>query len=102
MKDIGTVVDFILARRNIQRLNLIGWSWGTATMSTYSTQNPSKVERLILYAPGWIRQTASLVQAGPGPLGAHPTQFALAVSDHPLKCSVRAGTVRKITSTKDT
>ena len=25
----------------------------------------------MLYAPGWIRQTASLVQAGPGPLGAY-------------------------------
>ena len=28
VKDISTVVDFILARRNIPRLNLIGWSWG--------------------------------------------------------------------------
>ncbi len=37
-------------------------------MATYTTQNPRKVERLVLYAPGWIRQTASLVQAGPGPL----------------------------------
>src|SRR6187397_740761 len=45
VKDIGTVVDFILARRNIPRLNLIGWSWGTVTMSTYTTQNPGKVER---------------------------------------------------------
>src|SRR5262249_857110 len=26
VRDIGTVVDFILARRNIPRLNLIGWS----------------------------------------------------------------------------
>ena len=40
IKDIGTVVDFILARRNIPRLNLIGWSWGTVTMATYTTQNP--------------------------------------------------------------
>jgi pimeloyl-ACP methyl ester carboxylesterase len=71
VKDIGTVVDFILARGNIPRLNLIGWSWGTVTMSTYTTQNPGKVERLILYAPGWIRQTASLVQTGSGPLGAY-------------------------------
>jgi pimeloyl-ACP methyl ester carboxylesterase len=71
VKDIGTVVDFILARRNIPRLNLMGWSWGTVTMATYTTQNPGKVERLVLYAPGWIRQTASLVQAGPGPLGAY-------------------------------
>ena len=28
VKDIGTVVDFILQRRNIARLNLLGWSWG--------------------------------------------------------------------------
>src|SRR5262249_23340145 len=27
VRDIETVVDFILARRNIPRLNLIGWSW---------------------------------------------------------------------------
>ena len=73
VKDIGTVVDFILARRNIPRLNLLGWSWGTTLMATYTTQNPGKVERLALYAPVWIRQTASLVQAGPGPLGAYRT-----------------------------
>ena len=29
VKDIGTVVDFILARRSIPRVNLLGWSWGT-------------------------------------------------------------------------
>src|SRR5216683_8274626 len=46
VKDIGTVVDFILARRNIPRLNLIGWSWGTTLMATYTTQNNAKVERL--------------------------------------------------------
>ena len=27
VKDIGTAVDFILQRRNIPRLNLLGWSW---------------------------------------------------------------------------
>ncbi len=71
MKDIGTAVDFILRRRNIPRLNLLGWSWGTTLMATYTTQNAQKVERLVLYAPVWIRQTASLVQTGPGPLGAY-------------------------------
>jgi pimeloyl-ACP methyl ester carboxylesterase len=71
VKDIGTVVDFIRARRNVARVNLLGWSWGTTTMATYTTQNPDKVERLVLYAPSWIRRTASLVQTGPGPLGAY-------------------------------
>jgi pimeloyl-ACP methyl ester carboxylesterase len=73
VKDIGTVVDFVLARRNVPRVNLIGWSWGTVTMATYATQSPAKVERLVLYAPGWIRQTASLVQTGPGPTPAYRT-----------------------------
>jgi pimeloyl-ACP methyl ester carboxylesterase len=71
VKDIGTVVDFILARRNIPRLNLLGWSWGTTLMATYTVQNNAKVERLVLYAPSWIRQTPSLVQTGPGPTPAY-------------------------------
>jgi len=71
VKDIGTAVDFILQKRNIAKLNLLGWSWGTTLMATYTSQNPEKVERLVLYAPVWIRQTPSLVQAGPGPLGAY-------------------------------
>src|SRR5438445_8986530 len=71
VKDIGTAVDLILQRRNIPRLDLLGWSWGTTLMATYTTQNPSKVDRLVLYAPAWIRQTPSLVQAGAGQLRAY-------------------------------
>ena len=48
VKDIGTVVDFILKRRNIARLNLLGWSWGTTLMATYTTGHADKVERLML------------------------------------------------------
>jgi pimeloyl-ACP methyl ester carboxylesterase len=73
VKDIGTVVDFVLARRNIPRVNLLGWSWGTTLMATYASQNNAKVERLALYAPAWIRQTPSLVQTGPGPTPAYRT-----------------------------
>src|SRR6185312_4842648 len=73
VKEIGAVVDYVLKRRNIQRVNLMGWSWGTTLMATYTTQHADKVERLVLYAPVWIRQTASLVQAGPGKLGAYRT-----------------------------
>ena len=76
VKDIGTVVDFVLARRNIPRVNLIGWSWGTTLMATYTTQNNAKVERLALYAPAWIRTTPSLVQTGPGPTPAYRTRGA--------------------------
>src|SRR5215472_2819579 len=70
VKDIGTVVDFVLKRRNIPRVTLIGWSWGTTLMATYTTQNAPKVERLVLYAPAWIRTTPSLSRPA-GPLGAY-------------------------------
>ena len=71
VKDISAVVDFILKRRNITKLNLLGWSWGTTQMASYTVQNPAKVERLVLYAPQWIRTTAQLIQSGPGPLPAY-------------------------------
>ena len=66
VKDIGAAVDFILARRNIPRPQPDGLVMGHRDMATYTTQNPNKVERLVLYAPGWIRQTPSLTapQAG--------------------------------------
>jgi pimeloyl-ACP methyl ester carboxylesterase len=71
VNDIGAVVDFILKRRNIPRLDLIGWSWGTTLMATYTTRNAGKVERLVLYAPSWIRTTPSLVVVPPGPTSAY-------------------------------
>ena len=71
VKDVGSVVDFVLKRRNISRLDLLGWSWGTTMMATYAAQNPEKVQRLVLYAPQWIRTTPVLMQTGSGPLPAY-------------------------------
>src|SRR5262245_1367470 len=49
VKDIGSVVDFILRRRGISKINLMGWSWGTVTMGAYAADHNDKVERLVLY-----------------------------------------------------
>jgi pimeloyl-ACP methyl ester carboxylesterase len=68
--DVGVVADWILARRELSRLNLLGWSWGTSLMATYTTQNADRVNRLALYAPAWIRTTPSLVQVS-GKVGAY-------------------------------
>jgi pimeloyl-ACP methyl ester carboxylesterase len=72
VRDIGAVVDYILARRHVNKLDILGWSWGTATTATYASANPDKVERLVLYAAVWLRQTPSLIQVK-GPLGAYRT-----------------------------
>ena len=73
VSDVGAAVDHILKKRGIPKLNLVGWSWGTVTMAWYTAQNNAKVNKLVLYAPVWIRTTASLVQTGPGPVAAYRT-----------------------------
>lgn len=49
--DIAAAVDFILQHRGISKLNLIGWSWGTTTTALYSTRQPDKVAKLVMFAP---------------------------------------------------
>ncbi|MBC5766420.1 alpha/beta fold hydrolase [Ramlibacter sp. GTP1] len=73
MRDVDAVVEFIRKRRGVDKVNLLAWSWGTAIMQWYTSLNNHKVEKLALYAPVWIRQSASLVQAGPGPTPAYRT-----------------------------
>lgn len=70
VRDIAATVDYIRVRRGVAKINLVGWSWGTTLMATYTAVNPDKVNRLVLYAPQWVRTTPSLVQAGPA-LGAY-------------------------------
>ena len=72
VRDFGTVVDHILARRGVSKITLMSWSWGTVIAGAYTAKNSDKVERLALYAPVWLRQTPSLVRVD-GPLGAYRT-----------------------------
>ncbi|MBL8675405.1 MAG: alpha/beta fold hydrolase, partial [Rhodospirillales bacterium] len=67
--DVGAVVAYIKRRRGIDRLCLIGWSWGCATMGSFAAEHPAMVERLVLFAPGWVRDGASAADPG-GALGA--------------------------------
>jgi pimeloyl-ACP methyl ester carboxylesterase len=72
VRDVGAVVDHILARRRVSKINLVGWSWGTAIMGAYTSQNNAKVERLVMYAPLWLLKDPPPI-GGQGPLGAYRT-----------------------------
>jgi pimeloyl-ACP methyl ester carboxylesterase len=76
VRDVGSAIDFILQRRGVTKLSLMGWSWGTVIMGAYAANHPDKVDRLVLYAPVWVR-TPSTPQAASPPLGAYvETQMA--------------------------
>lgn len=70
--DYGAAASYIRGKRGIGKLTVLGWSWGTAITALYTTQNNDKVNRLVLYAPIWLRQTKSLTDTGAA-LGAYRT-----------------------------
>jgi pimeloyl-ACP methyl ester carboxylesterase len=72
IRDLGAAVDYIMKRRNVSKINLLGWSWGTSIMAAYTAANNDKVNKLALYAPLWLRNTPALI-GGDGPLGAYRT-----------------------------
>lgn len=62
--DVDAAVDFIRQRRGVERIHLIGWSWGTAIMGRYAATHGQKVNRLVLYAPLWQRRAEPLSTQG--------------------------------------
>ena len=71
VKDVGSAVDFIRKRRNVEKIDLLGWSWGTTIMGWYTAQNNDKVNKLVLYAPQWIRSGGAALTDNGAPLGAY-------------------------------
>ncbi len=51
VKDIGAAVEYIRKKHEVDKINLLGWSWGTVTTGMYTSQHNEKVHKLILFAP---------------------------------------------------
>jgi pimeloyl-ACP methyl ester carboxylesterase len=66
IRDIGAVVDHIRAKNKIQRVTLIGWSWGAMTAGYYTSLFPEKVRKLVLYAPLYDNPLHTNLGAGSG------------------------------------
>ena len=68
-QDLGAAVDYILTKRKVSKINVMGWSWGTSIAGSYTSEHNDKVAKLVLYAPQWIRNEAATPPATP--LGAY-------------------------------
>jgi pimeloyl-ACP methyl ester carboxylesterase len=73
--DIGTALRHIRETRGVAKTGLIGWSWGTTLVARFATENAALVDRLVLYAPLWLRNASSrgAVPVPEGPLPAYRT-----------------------------
>jgi len=59
--DLAVMVDFILEKRNLEKVQLLGYSWGTLITGAYTARNNGKVERLALYGTSMLNSGASLI-----------------------------------------
>ena len=65
--DIDAVVDYIRKLRNVQKVSMVAWSLGGPRAGGYAAQHPDKVNRLVLLAPAYGRDSASEPPALPRP-----------------------------------
>jgi pimeloyl-ACP methyl ester carboxylesterase len=56
VSDYGAVVDWVLKRRHLAKLDAMGWSWGTTIAGGFASEQPAKVNRLVLYASVWLNK----------------------------------------------
>ena len=50
-EDINAAVERIVELTGHDQIDVLGWSWGTMTGSSFASQYPAHVRKLILYAP---------------------------------------------------
>lgn len=54
VEETKIAVDFILADRGVQKISLIGYSWGSAICGRYAGLWPASVDRLVLCGALWV------------------------------------------------
>lgn len=50
-EDINAAVETIVSISGEDRIDILGWSWGTVTAGRFAAKHPEHINRLILYAP---------------------------------------------------
>lgn len=51
VEDINVAVDKIIDLTGQERIDMLGWSWGTVTASKFAIKHPEKLNKLVLFAP---------------------------------------------------
>lgn len=50
-EDIRAAVELMVAETGCEKIDLLGWSWGTTTTSCFVKKYPARVRKLVLFAP---------------------------------------------------
>ena len=66
VRDIGAVVDYIRKKHKVNKVSLVGWSWGAMTAGYYTSLHSEKVQKLVMYAPAYSFAQHTNLGAGSG------------------------------------
>lgn len=50
-EDIAAAVDLIISETGQEKIDVLGWSWGTMTVSRFAATHSEQINKLVLYAP---------------------------------------------------
>lgn len=48
LKDLTVVVDYIKKKQKVDKIHIVGWSWGAIVAGAYATQKPENINKLVL------------------------------------------------------
>ena len=85
VRDIGAAVDHIRRERHVDKVDLVGWSWGATLGGFYASLYSEKVNRLVMYAPAYAFPLHT--NLGPGSSlqdRRHPYEFNYALGAYRL------------------
>lgn len=57
-RQVASAVEFVYKRQKVARLSIIAHSWGTLVAGIFATQEPGRLDRLVLYGPVTLRHQA--------------------------------------------
>lgn len=63
LADLQDAVSFVLQQEAASKVDLVGYSWGTARSARFALAFPAQVRRLALYAPVWRPSTGAAGEA---------------------------------------
>ena len=75
-EDLNAVVDYVLGLRGAQKVDLLGWSWGTQYAGMFVMANPGKVERYVSFAQMHL-DSPDLARRRPGAAAFRTTPYVV-------------------------
>jgi pimeloyl-ACP methyl ester carboxylesterase len=85
IRDIGAVVDHIRKKHGVNKVTLIGWSWGAMTAGYYASLHSEKIGKLVMYAPAYAFALHTNLGPGSGLQNKRkPTEFNYGVGAYRL------------------